>query len=665
MRRRRRNCSGRDFKPFRGLADEGFDMWIHRGVWCLAALGLATFIGQGGLHGAPSPEQRKELANIQKEVTKAGSLVGKKEFDEAEKLLEDLNKQLDKLVKDAEFPASDKTLQTVRLAIEKQRQAAAKGLGKPDPTLVSFAKEIAPILNSKCGECHGGDDPKGRLNLSTIAAMKQGGQSRLPLVVPKNPNQSSLLLRLVTQNPAQRMPKGSKDPLSDSDIQKVFKWISQGASFDGAAEDVPLAELASTRPAAGGNAPKKVDNSPVVINKATGSEKISFTKQIAPSIVNLCIGCHGGNTPRSGLNLTTFEGMMRGGESGRVIVPGNLDASRLWQLVGAGEQPRMPQGQLRITRKFHADLREWILEGAKFDGPDGKTPLRSIVPTDEELLMEKFAKMTAAEYVEMRKKRAEDDWKKTTKDEPKTVETAEVYVYGNANEDRLKQVASWADEHAKALRSVFNIKEQPIFKGKLTVFVCKDRFTYTEFNQSVHNRDTANEIYGHATVTTAYEDAFVAVQDIGDEPQSWHPGIKASVIANITSAYLKRPGSKLPEWIVTGTGLALAAKAGGANSFLDSMPKDAAEALNGIAAPEEIFQDGKFGPAAIGPIGYTLVDFLMKNGGPAKFGQFISKMQSSGKLNESLTEVYGGNTKALGTAYGQAMLAKRPVQKKK
>lgn len=638
-------------------------MRIHRTFCGVVALGVAALMGQGGLHGAPNPEQRKELASIQKEITKASSLVGKKEFAEAEKTLEELNKQLEKLAADAGFSASDKALVTARLALEKQRQAVAKGLGKPDPTLISFAKDVAPILNSKCVGCHNADDPKGRLNLSTISAMKQGGQTRVPLVVAKNPNTSLLFARLASPNPAQRMPKGG-DALPDVELAKIGKWIAQGASFDGAAEDVPLAELGTNRPG-NGNAPKKVDTSPVVINKATGNEKVSFTKQIAPSIVNLCIGCHGGNNPRASLNLTNFEGMMRGGESGRVIVPGNLDASRLWQLVGAGEQPRMPQGQLRITRKFHADLREWILEGAKFDGPDGKTPLRSLVPTDEELLMEKFAKMTAAEYAEMRKKRTDDDWKKTTKDEPKIVETAEFYVYGNANEDRLKQISVWAEEHASSLRTMFGIKEKPIFKGRLAIFVCKDRFTYTEFNQSVHNRDTANEVYGHGLVTTAYEDAFVAVQDIGDEPQSWHPGIKASVIANITSAYLKRPGSKLPEWIVTGTGLALAGKAGGANSFLDSMPKDAAEALNGIESPEAIFQDGKFGPAAIGPIGYTLVDFLMKNGGPARFGQFISKMQASGKLNDALTEVYGGNAKALGTAYGQSMLAKRPTQKKK
>ena len=60
-------------------------MRMHRSIWCLAALGFAVFVGQGGIFGSPTPDQRKELANIQKEVSKAGGLVTKKEYQEAEK----------------------------------------------------------------------------------------------------------------------------------------------------------------------------------------------------------------------------------------------------------------------------------------------------------------------------------------------------------------------------------------------------------------------------------------------------------------------------------------------------------------------------------------------------------------------------------------------------
>lgn len=629
-------------------------------------LGVLALCGTGWLGAsvlaAPNAEQRKELATIQKDVTKAASLNTKKQFEEAEKELDALQKQLEKLVTDAEFPAADKTLILVRQALDKQRQAAAKGLGKPDPTLTSFSKEIAPMLASKCVSCHNADDPKGNLDLSSFASMRKGGKSGA-LVAAKNPNASLLLARMATPIAAQRMPKGG-DPIAPESLTKVAKWIQQGAAFDGTDEATALADLGSAR-AGGGNAPKKpADNSPVSITKATGNEKVSFVKDIAPTIVNLCTGCHGGNNPRAGLSVVNFEGMMRGSENGRVLIPGNLEGSRLWQLVGAGEQPRMPQGQARITRTFHANLRTWIEEGCKYDGDNAKTPLRSLVPTEEELIAEKFSKMTPAEFAKMRTDRNEEAWKKTTRDPATTLTTDEFLLMGNVSEERLKQVSVWASEHANTIRSVFNVKDKQLFKGRLGIFVAKDRFTYTEFNQSVHGRDTANEVNGHAYVTAAYEDAYICLQDVGDEPAAFHPGLKANVIANLTAAHLTRPGSKMPTWVVRGAGLALA-RSTGPNVYIDSLPKAAASALEGIEAPEAIFEEGKFGPADIGPVGYTLVDFLLKNGGPSKFGTFTGRLQSGDKVGEAVQAAYGANLKTLGTAYAQALLAKSPTKKKK
>ncbi len=627
-------------------------------------LGVLALCGTGWLAAsvwaAPTADQRKELANIQKEVTKAGSLVTKKQYEEAEKELETLQKQLDKLVEEAEFPASDKTLVLVRQALDKQRQAAAKGLNKPDPTLISFAKDIAPVLSSKCVSCHNTDDPKGNLDLSSYAAMGKGGKSG-PLVAGKNPNASLMLIRMATPIAAQRMPRGG-DPIAPEVLGKIAKWIQQGAGNDGGDPNTPLADLGTAR--AGGNAPRKPDNTPVSITKATGNEKVSFVKDIAPTIVNLCTGCHSGNNPRAGLSVVNFEGLMRGSENGRVLVPGNLDGSRLWQLVGAGEQPRMPQGQARITRTFHANLRTWIEEGCKYDGDNAKTPLRSLVPTEEELMAEKFAKMTPEEFAKMRVERDADAWKKTTRDSAATLTTEDFHLMGNVSEERLKQVSTWAAEHASTLRSMFGTKDKPLFKGKLGIFVAKDRYTYTEFNQSVHGRDTATEVSGHAHVTAAYEDAFICLQDVGDEPAVFHPGLKANVIANLTAAHLQRPNSKLPTWVVRGAGLALA-RSSGPNSYIDSLPKAAASALDSIESPEAIFEDGKFGPADIGPVGYTLVDFLLKNGGPGKFGAFITRLQAGDRINEAVQAAYGANVRTLGTAYATSVLSKGSAKKPK
>jgi hypothetical protein len=390
-----------------------------------------------------------------------------------------------------------------------------------------------------------------------------------------------------------------------------------------------------------------------MITKATGTEKVSFVRDIAPTIVNLCTGCHRGNEPNSGLSVETFENLMRGGDSGRVIVPGNLDGSRLWQLVGAGEQPRMPQGQARITRKFHADLKTWIEEGAKFDGDDPKLLLRRLVPTEDELAMERLAALSPDEFRQMRQQRTEDQWKRVSaRTTARFVTSDEFLVYGDASEERLKQVSDWASQYIGELRSMFGIKDRPVWKGRLTIFVMKDRFGYTELNQVLQSRSTARDVHGHAFITTGFEDAYIAVEDVGDDPAETHGCLRLSVLDHITGAYLQQPGTSLPQWVIRGTGLALAGRNIGASVYIDGMGPQVLEALKGLTRPDEVFTDGRFGPGEVGPIGYSVVSFMIKAGGPQKFGQFIARLQSGANMAAAVAAVYPpADLSSLGTAY--------------
>jgi hypothetical protein len=605
----------------------------------VAILGTSNF----AVSAAPTPEQRKEISAIQKEVASVASMIRKKEFEEAEKKLEELNDQATKLIADAQLSPADRTVASLMKILTLNRQRVAKALGKPDPTLISFSGEIAPILARSCGNCHGSDNPRARLDLTSFATMKRGGQNGV-LLVPKQAQRSLLMLRVATQDAQARMPKNA-NALDRPELEKIYTWINQGAIFDGEDEATPLAELKAD----GGKEP---DAPPVMITKATGTEKVSFVRDIAPTIVNLCTGCHRGNDPNSGLSVETFENLMRGGDSGRVIVAGNLDGSRLWQLVGAGEQPRMPQGQARITRKFHADLKTWIEEGAKFDGGDPKLPLRSLVPTDDELAMERLAALSPDEFRQMREQRTEDQWKRVSaRVAARFVTSDEFYVYGDASEDRLKQVSEWAGQYVGELRSMFGIQEKPVWKGRLTIFVMKDRFGYTELNQVLHSRSTARDMHGHAHITTGFEDAYIAVEDVGDEPGETHGGLHLSVIDHITGAYLQKPGTNLPQWVIRGTGLALAGQSVGSNSYVGSMGAQVLDALKGIERPEDVFTDGRFGPGEVGPVGYSVVSFMIKAGGGRKFGQFISRLHSGANMNAATTAVYSTDLKSLGTAY--------------
>jgi hypothetical protein len=592
---------------------------------------------------APTAEQRKELADIREEATKAASLVRRKQVDEAEKILDECEARLQKIVGDTGFPENDRAVMSLQRLIMLQRQSIAqqKGDAKPGEGGVSFLKDVAPILKDKCGNCHS-NNPRANLRLDTFAGMKQGGASG-PLLTVGNPTRSLLIAKL-TAPPNQRMPRNAP-ALSTKEIQTISLWITQGAKFDGDDENAPFAAATPNQPAK----PKPA----VTVARPTGGETVSFSKDIAPFMVNLCVRCHSGNNPRSGFSLETFEKLLQGGDSGRVVIPGNIDGSRMWDLVGKQDPIKMPPGQLLITRTNWNNLRTWIEEGAKFDGDDPKKPIRELVPTEDQLRAQELAKLTPAEFAARRLKRTQEQWERVLpKEEPKSVESGEFIVFGNVSEARLKEIDGWAVEHAKALRTLFNDKAELLWKGKLAIIVFKDRFGYEEFNLVIENgREAPREMIGHAKVVPSFEDAYVALQDVGDGASSESPGLQISLIDHLTGAYLQRSSGKLPEWILRGTGLAMAGKASPGNPYIQGLHAAAQESVQTLEKPDDVFRDGVFSPSDTGSVGYTLVEFLLKAGGGPKFGQLIKSLQGGANIATAVKDIYGTDLAAVATAY--------------
>ena len=605
---------------------------------------------------AITPDQRKELGEIRKEIAKVAGHVTKKEFDEARKILNEAQEKISKIASDAKVMESDKTLAPILNQIEKQRATLDKKAGGAGQGGINFDKEVAPILAAKCANCHNEDRSSGGLKLDSFAGIEAGGTNK-PLVVPGQSARSLLVARLTANGPA-RMPKAPQPALSAVEIAAITSWVNQGAKYEG--------DKAKKFQAAAAGGPRPNNLPPPAIARANGNEKVSFKNDIAPFMVNLCVGCHSGNNPRGGLSLVTFEGLMKGGASGRVILPGNLEGSRLWRLVGGLELPRMPQGQARITRTNYENLKVWLEEGAKFDGPDPKQPLRQIVPTEEQILAAKLSKLTPEEFVAMRKEKSEEQWKRSnSKETASTVESADFLVMGNASEERLKEVLGWADEHAKTLRAAFGAKTDEIWKGKLAIFVFKDRFSFEEFPRVIESSEIPRDTVGLARVVPSFDEAYICVEDIGDQVTAESPGMKLSVIDQLTGAYLKRSGDKIPDWLIRGLGLALASKDDKKNEFIQAQPAMAIESLKGLESPEQVFEKGKFSSADLGPIGFTLVQHMLAAGGPSKLGMLIDKLQSGAELAPALKDVYNADLKTLGMSYGSMLGSRKPAKVKK
>jgi mono/diheme cytochrome c family protein len=103
---------------------------------------------------------------------------------------------------------------------------------KSDP--VEYNKDIRPIFQETCFQCHGTDaaKAKGDLQLVSLAhATKKNPEGR-QAIVPGDPDQSLLIERIFTSDKEEIMPplKIHKN-LTDAQKSKLKNWISQGARY--------------------------------------------------------------------------------------------------------------------------------------------------------------------------------------------------------------------------------------------------------------------------------------------------------------------------------------------------------------------------------------------------------------------------------------------------
>jgi WD40 repeat protein len=109
------------------------------------------------------------------------------------------------------------------------REAAAAAPAKVGP--VSFINDVAPILKENCFACHDSKKRKGKLDMTTFASLRKGGDNDDPITAG-DPDKS-LLISLVTSKGAKRMPPPEAgEPLPGAKTAVIEQWIKEGAKLD-------------------------------------------------------------------------------------------------------------------------------------------------------------------------------------------------------------------------------------------------------------------------------------------------------------------------------------------------------------------------------------------------------------------------------------------------
>lgn len=109
----------------------------------------------------------------------------------------------------------------------------------------------------------------------------------------------------------------------------------------------------------------------VLSSSAFGTPEVSYKKDVLPIIHDYCLSCHqpgGKGYEKSGLDMRTYESLMKGTKFGTVVKPGDSFTSILIQVIEGRVHAsiKMPFGMSGgLAKDKIAVLKNWVNQGAK------------------------------------------------------------------------------------------------------------------------------------------------------------------------------------------------------------------------------------------------------------------------------------------------------------
>ncbi len=113
--------------------------------------------------------------------------------------------------------------------------------------LVDFDKQVKPIFENRCLECHGEKTREGGLRLTNARDAFVENDSGLVAILAGNSKQSELINRVLSHEESEQMPPEG-DRLSKKEIKILKDWIDQGANWSKESTKTHWAYLPAIRP---------------------------------------------------------------------------------------------------------------------------------------------------------------------------------------------------------------------------------------------------------------------------------------------------------------------------------------------------------------------------------------------------------------------------------
>ena len=97
--------------------------------------------------------------------------------------------------------------------------------------------------------------------------------------------------------------------------------------------------------------------------------QVSFKDEVFPVLQQRCVECHqpgGTGYEKSGFDMTSYKGLMKGTKYGPMIIPGNVIESNLLRMIDRKTSSKlwMPHGKRQLSRCDRQSIRLWVAQGA-------------------------------------------------------------------------------------------------------------------------------------------------------------------------------------------------------------------------------------------------------------------------------------------------------------
>jgi mono/diheme cytochrome c family protein len=253
--------------------------------------------------------------------------------------------------------------------------------------VVGFAGNLGPVsVAPACeprGACNGGPTeieqaPPTRIRVRWVAVREDGRvrlvrrfyrvRASVPASLSARASTTPAIEAPVPTNPEIEAPTSKDLPLSAAVPPAPVE--PEAASPEAASSKSASSKSASSKSVSPGRAPLGA-----VVSDSAPSDQAVLANRAQALLKAKCVRCHGEKRPESGLDLRSRATILKGGESGPGLIPGQPDASLVFQRVRDGEMP--PRNASRLSPAEIATLQQWIAAGAPAARAQRPSGLRS------------------------------------------------------------------------------------------------------------------------------------------------------------------------------------------------------------------------------------------------------------------------------------------------